>query len=81
MKPVSDSAYEATTLAEICAPIAPPTVRAIVLTPVATPVCVWGTASTIRLAIAANEKLMPAPISDVETRISQTWSCATASMR
>jgi len=48
-------------VATIWPPKAPPTVRVIVLTPVATPVWSGGTASTIRLAIAANASPMPMP--------------------
>ena len=42
-----------------------PIVRMIVFIPVATPVWLWSTASTIRFAIAANEKPIPSPISAV----------------
>ena len=49
-------------LALIWAPSAPPIERMIVFMPVATPVCDCGTASTISVAIAANERPMPAPV-------------------
>ena len=57
----------ATMLAATWPPIAPPIVRMIVFMPVATPVWLWSTASTIRFAIAANEKPIPRPISAVAT--------------
>ena len=49
-------------LALIWAPSAPPIERMIVFMPVATPVWVCGTASTISVAIAANARPMPAPV-------------------
>jgi hypothetical protein len=45
----------ATITAASCAPKAPPIVRMIVFMPVASPVWVCGTASTMRFAIDAND--------------------------
>ena len=51
--------WAASTTAPICAPTTPPTVRTTVFMPVATPVSVRSTASTISLGMAANAKAMP----------------------
>jgi hypothetical protein len=60
------------------APSAPPSVRMIVLIPVATPTSSRGTDSTTMFAIDANAKPMPRPISAPPTRISQMLPCAAA---
>jgi hypothetical protein len=62
----------------IAAPNDPPTVRMTVLMPVAIPTSDCGTAATMRFAIAANAKEMPAPRSAPAARISIAWACATA---
>ena len=54
-------------LAETCPPIAPPIDLMIVFMPVATPVWLWSTASTIRFAIAAKAKPIPRPMKVVPT--------------
>ena len=53
----------ATIAVPVAAPNAPPTVRMIVLMPVAMPTSDCGTDCTIRLAIEASAKVMPAPSS------------------
>ncbi len=60
-RPVVVTTLAATMLAAICPPNEPPIVRIIVLIPVAMPVSDWSTASTTRLAIAANENPIPSP--------------------
>ena len=54
-------------LAESWLPSELPMLRMIEFMPVATPVCSRGTASTMRLAIDANAKPMPIPITVVAT--------------
>ena len=58
---------------------APPTVLMIVFMPVASPVWCWGTASTIRFAIDANDSPMPSPSSVTARMICHSSECATAS--
>ena len=53
--------------ATIWLPIAPPIVRTFAFMPVATPVCVGGTASTTRFDIAENANPMPRPTSAIAT--------------
>ena len=70
MKPRSvgtpvDASVAVTMPAETWLPIAPPIVRTIVFIPVATPVCVASTDSTIRFAIDANAKPIPTPITSI----------------
>ncbi len=56
------SATPATMIVDtITLPIEPPIVRTLAFMPVATPVCVAGTASTTRFDIAENAKPMPRP--------------------
>jgi hypothetical protein len=64
---VAAAMWPATMLAATCPPIDPPIRRMIVLIPVATPVLVWSTASTIRFAIEANENPTPRPSRAVPT--------------
>ena len=59
-------------------PIAPPTVRMFAFMPVATPVWVAGTASTIRFVIAENASPMPTPASASATYTCHSALCATA---
>ena len=56
-----------------CEPIEAPTERTSVFTPVASPVCDGGTASTIRFAIAANARPIPIEMT--------TFQAVTASSR
>src|SRR5215218_5396074 len=68
-------------LAAICPPSAPPIVRMIVFIPVATPVSVCDTASTIRFAIAAKDRPMPTPSNATPNTTCQTSACISASQR
>src|ERR1044071_530690 len=65
--------------APTCPPITWPIVRSTVFMPVATPVSVGRTASTISFAIAANANGTPTPISTIQAEISPGWSWRRAS--
>ena len=60
------------------APKAPPTVRMIVLMPVATPTSDCGTAPTIRFAIEAKANEIPLPSSAADTMNCHGWECSNA---
>ena len=80
-RPVPASMWSATIAAAIWPPKAPPTVRMIVFMPVASPVWCWGTASTIRFAIEANDRPMPRPSSVTARSTCHSCECATAKSR
>jgi hypothetical protein len=65
--------------AATCVPIAPPSVRMRMLTPVATPVWPEPTFSITRLTIEANAKPVPAPSAVDATMICHGWSCWSSS--
>ena len=79
-KPVPASTAPARIAAVTCEPSDAPTERISVFTPVASPVCDGGTASTIRLAIAAKARPMPIEITTFHaiTASSDWWSSAIA---
>ena len=77
-RPVSVITAAARIAAVTCEPIDAPTLRTSVLTPVASPVCDGGTASTIRFAIAAKARPMPIEMMTFQaaTASSEPWSRA-----
>src|SRR3954451_17313513 len=73
------TALAARMVAETCEPTDDPTERTRALNPVASPVWWAGTASRMRLGMAANARPMPDDITKVNPRTSTWLSCAKAS--
>lgn len=72
------TALEASTVAETCDPSDEPTERTSALKPVASPVCLAGTASMMRFGIAAKASPMPADMTRLNAMISSWLACEAA---